>query len=257
MSATLPRAPVQSWQQRLEAPWSGCVRAATSEVVYVDVGRRLIALHGPAVEPFPFSVVLADGRPAHVTTGTRVRAAGDAVWIGERPRAVLAVYGAERIEPADDPAALRAAIEAAPAVARRRRELAGVLDVALAARRAGSCDEVARLLVGWGPGLTPSGDDVLVGLAAGAALGPRRRGAGALSGTAARMARTRTTFVSQALLEAAAAGAFPPALNALGLARDAAARDAAVARVACIGSRSGLDLLVGVGAGLEAGGAGG
>jgi hypothetical protein len=242
----------RSWQRRSQAPWSGCVRARTSEVVYVDVGRRLLALHGPEVEPFPFSVVLADSVAlADLKPGVRVRGEEGTVRLGERSWPAQPAPVARVSQPAADAAALRAAIAATPAVARRRRELGGVLDVALGALRAGSWGEVVRLLVGWGPGLTPSGDDVLVGLAAGHALQPGRWGAGTVTAHAAQAAQTRTTFVSRALLDAAASGRFAPALVALSAADDAAGRAGAIARVAAIGSRSGLDLLVGVGAGLE------
>ncbi|HEX4805783.1 MAG TPA: DUF2877 domain-containing protein [Conexibacter sp.] len=238
------------WPRRSQVAWAGRVRCCTSEVAYVDAGRRLIALHDDEVEAFPFSVVIAEGRRAEgLVPGAPVRRAGATVWIGGRPHAAAVAAGGA-IRPAADQAALRAALAGRPAVRRRRGELAGVLDAALHALRAGAHAEAVRLLVGWGPGLTPSGDDVLVGLAAGAALRAEGWGANALLERAARAAPARTTFVSAALLRAAAAGVFAPALRALGEAAGGAGATAAIERVARIGSRSGLDLLVGVELGL-------
>lgn len=111
----------------------------------------------------------------------------------------------------------------------------------------------ADRLIGLGPGLTPSGDDALVGVAASAAvLGPE--GASFLAGIA-RDARTRTTSVAAALLLHAARGEFAGGLHDLLralLGRDPGAVRPAVERALAWGATSGADTLVGVFLGLDA-----
>lgn len=108
-------------------------------------------------------------------------------------------------------------------------------------------------LLGLGPGLTPSGDDVVAGLlltlrAAGRHDGPRARAlavdvVGALG---------RTTALSGTLLRAAARGyAVPPVVELLAAMRGPTPADRVgplVRAVAAIGHSSGADLLVGVSA---------
>jgi hypothetical protein len=112
-----------------------------------------------------------------------------------------------------------------------------------------------RSLSGLGPGLTPTGDDLLVGIAAAgdrlAAVGcwpAQRRDAyvAALAG----MGDTGTTAVAHAMVGQAAEGRYPVALSRfVGLLGDRAAgidqlQDAA-ARLAAIGAHSGADMLAG------------
>lgn len=114
---------------------------------------------------------------------------------------------------------------------------------------------LARALSGLGPGLTPTGDDLLVGVAAachrlvagGCWPAPRRD---ILATALAEMGDTSTTTVARDMVGRAAAGRFPDTLTGfvelLGD-RDIGADQiqAAVGRLAAIGAHSGADMLAG------------
>jgi hypothetical protein len=86
------------------------------------------------------------------------------------------------------------------------------LRAALAARSPDGLARAAADLLGRGPGLTPAGDDVLAGAAAGA----RARGEPALARALLPPgARARTTALSATLLELAVAGAAPEPVGRL------------------------------------------
>lgn len=109
---------------------------------------------------------------------------------------------------------------------------------------------VARL-VGWGPGLTPMGDDLLAGMLVtlGALGAPSFEPLGTAVGA---LAPTRTTFVSAALLHHAARGECVPELAAVLTAqRDGIAVAAAVDALLGIGHTSGAGLARGVLAALD------
>ncbi|MEO3885776.1 DUF2877 domain-containing protein [Nonomuraea sp. B5E05] len=118
----------------------------------------------------------------------------------------------------------------------------------------------AEQLVGLGPGLTPSGDDVLAGLLVtlrhvGAAAGVERAVwlAGWLGATVTFDARTRTTPISATLLHCAARGAASP--EVIGVLRGIAgtqALDPALRRLHRLGHTSGADLAQGVAIGVNA-----
>ncbi|MGW0806448.1 DUF2877 domain-containing protein [Nonomuraea sp. NPDC002799] len=116
----------------------------------------------------------------------------------------------------------------------------------------------AEQLVGLGPGLTPSGDDVLAGLLVtlrhlGAAAGVERAChlADWLGATVTFDARTRTTPISATLLHCAARGEASPEVSAV--LRAIAGRQAlepALRRLYRLGHTSGSDLAQGVAIGL-------
>ena len=113
------------------------------------------------------------------------------------------------------------------------------------AYRAGDAAAIAQAvhtLIGLGPGLTPAGDDALIGWLAGTALLPVEPRRDALC-AAIRRCLPRTTDVSRAHLEDALAGEFSEPLahfaNAL-LVSTVRARDA-LAELAAVGATSGLD----------------
>jgi hypothetical protein len=115
-------------------------------------------------------------------------------------------------------------------------------------------DPFVRGLVGSGPGLTPSGDDVLCGLLLAlrlrGRLGPAER---VWAAVAPRL--TSTTSLSAALLAEARDGyAVPPVveLAAALVAGDASGLEDATARTLAVGHSSGSDLLAGFTAGLDA-----
>ena len=155
---------------------------------------------------------------------------------------------------------------AVPAVVRRaaRPPGAGPFESVLAAAldRFGSGGDVAGLakLVGVGEGLTPAGDDVLVGVLAGLdAAREASREASVLRGrlcTALETGVGATTRLSAQMLDAAAAGLYAePVLGLLEtLARPrpgAAALERAAAALLAVGHRSGADTLRGIVAALE------
>jgi hypothetical protein len=132
---------------------------------------------------------------------------------------------------------------------------AAVLDqlaAALPGEDVDAAGRIARRLVGLGPGLTPSGDDALIGLAAALhATGHRARG---MLDELVDDAPARTTVVAASLLRHAADGEFSERLQYLLAALlgddDAAVRPAIDAAIAW-GATSGTDCLVGVLFGLD------
>ena len=112
--------------------------------------------------------------------------------------------------------------------------------------------ELATRLVGLGPGLTPSGDDLLVGIEAAlhALAGPS---AGFLA-LAVDDVEVRTTALAATLLRHAAAGEFAERLHTLLaalLGQDDEAIPAAIDRAVAWGATSGTDCLLGVLIGLD------
>lgn len=110
----------------------------------------------------------------------------------------------------------------------------------------------AHGLIGLGPGLTPSGDDVLVGVEA--ALHALGRPSAGFLGRAVGDVDARTTTVAATLLRHAARGEFAERLHVLLvalLARDDAAIPDALQRAVAWGATSGTDCLVGVLCGLD------
>ena len=103
-------------------------------------------------------------------------------------------------------------------------------------------------LLGLGPGLTPAGDDVVAGLLVGLHHRPDLRDP--LAAEVARLAPTRTTALSAALLRHAAAGRAVPTLTAVADALTGAGEDGdletALARLLRVGDTSGTALAHGL-----------
>jgi hypothetical protein len=158
---------------------------------------------------------------------------------------------------APDPHPLATAVEKIAADAMRRlgparRRLAA----ALAAQDANGVRCAAAALVGRGPGLTPSGDDALVGvLAALHRVGPRDVSAGPLRllRSALQPLLARTTPISAHYLRLALQGDFGEHLAGLvdAIGPCGTVDLDRVARVRSAGATSGADALVGVVAGLH------
>ena len=110
----------------------------------------------------------------------------------------------------------------------------------------------ADRLLGRGPGLTPEGDDVLVGAAAGAralapAAGvPRDRVDALVAALIPRDAATRTGALSATLLGLAAGGAAPEPVHRLLADGDRGARDAAMRDLTRLGASTGRAIAAGV-----------
>ncbi|MGH2406606.1 MAG: DUF2877 domain-containing protein [Candidatus Limnocylindrales bacterium] len=109
----------------------------------------------------------------------------------------------------------------------------------------------AAELVGRGPGLTPAGDDLLVGCSAALRVAGHPLGAAFAAGVAAAVPG-RTTDVAAAFHACAARGAYAEHLHDVVLAVDDDALAGAVERALAWGATSGADAMLGVVIGLEA-----
>jgi hypothetical protein len=128
------------------------------------------------------------------------------------------------------------------------RQGAEALTAGLAAQDAGQTSAGARALAGLGGGLTPAGDDFIVGALLAAWAGMYGDGAERLGPELVEAAAPRTTTLSAAYLRAAAAGECMAQWHALFAAQiraDEAATRAAVAALVSIGHTSGADALAG------------
>ncbi|WP_158562822.1 DUF2877 domain-containing protein [Marinitenerispora sediminis] len=239
--------------------------------VYLEVEdpRRpaVIALLASDAVRLPNGIVLAEPQSAEpfacVAVSTQVRV-GRLSVVFDRPAGPLSVrVGRWWRPPAPRPAGPSREGRAASArgVAELAALLAGVsggLPAGAAAPLATAVDDpdraalVCERLLGLGPGLTPSGDDLLCGalLAVRALGGPDRTD---VLAAAVRRARSATTALSAALLEHAARGEGCP--QAVGLVEAVTGHRAvapALAALRAVGHTSGTDLALGVLAGARA-----
>lgn len=266
------------------APRIAAVHSVHTSVVNIRCGDALIALAHQRLDDAPWTVRIAN-RDWPALAASRVDDAvalsPGRIMVGRASGAVrigLAPEAARRLMPAEGtpaPAALRRALEilsaipsptaatsfgalAADALAAGIRRLRVSARQLLDAPSPEAADAVARSagrLIGLGEGLTPSGDDVLTGLAFVAAhpgfalrplLSPLR--------TVAAAAEAGTTLLSAITLRAAVDGRARARMHDLLLALIGAdetdLRDAVV-RTAAIGHTSGYDILTGIRLGLE------
>ena len=234
----------------------GVVRASFPRACYLSLGDALIALVHPGVHPGPLYLVLDEPPPAAgpdtpvevlpdtlVIEGRNVEVAGARAWTGPLP----SPREMRRGIPVAVEAAARLAEGSALAAHPFRHRAARARELL----RAGDLLGAARLLAGFGPGLTPAGDDALAGLllALRAAGGVVREPA--LSGVAA----IETSTLGSAFVAWAARGqALAPAHDLLGAAAsgDVAGAAAACHALAGVGETSGADFGLGLVWGLEA-----
>jgi len=220
----------------------------------------------PARSPLhPWAVVLPlTGRDlARVAEGAPVRVSDGVVEAGALR---IELAGLEVVD-----LRLRRRLRALPAAGLRTlargaaaQPTAAAFEPALAAAlerfRAGGEVRGLATLVGLGEGLTPSGDDVLVGVLAG--LDAAREAPGDATALRARLGAelergtSRTTRLAAQMLDAAQAGFYAEpvlgVLETLALPKPGAkALERAVAGLLAIGHRSGGDTLRGIGAALE------
>ncbi len=244
-------------------PFSGHVAGRFEHACnLLDDEGRVIALTLPEVGNGPFSIVLdgdaglfaqlQPGQPAGVDAGqivlgaTRIPLAAARVWdprlpggprLGRLPPAIAAIL----LPYADWP---RPALDTPLAIHTARLLAQGAGALLDAIERTGAGAEAAGQLAGLGHGLTPAGDDYLLGVMAGLWLLGERDGLPAI----ARAAAARTTALSGAFLAAAGRGQFAEPWHAL--ARALARQDEercreAVRRIAEFGATSGRDALAG------------
>ena len=217
---------------------------------FVTANGALLTLHGPWPLAAPFAIAL----------DSRARDLG-------RADLSLDLAGAARVDlgvtPALQPVAARGALahalattcpgRGAPALeSTRGRAARAALARAVRRRDAGDFLDAARALIGLGEGLTPAGDDYLVGtLAILHRLADGWPAAGAVARPLTAHAADATTTVGAAFLRHAVAGQFSEPLCDLAMAKSPAAARAAAAALAGMGATSGADTLAGMRAALD------
>lgn len=260
------------WRRLMIGPFAGRVLSRHAHACnLIDAADQVVALVDPTVGPGPFSIVLggagellaacAPGAPVALDRiALRLRAAdcrlplaaqmsevalaGAAIWDAQLPACQAICH-----LPAGSVALLRAytawpAAGSTPLARTTAQALgAGAQALGAAIRRRAGYAEAARALAGLGQGLTPAGDDYLLGAMAALWLAGERGAAAELS-----QAGAHTTALSGALLAAAGQGDFMAPWHALARALDAAderATGAALGRIAATGASSGRDALAG------------
>jgi hypothetical protein len=211
---------------------------------------RLLTLHGPGPLAAPFAVAL-DRLPPRGTVAPGMPIGSwnfdwrDVECVAlEMPRGPLA-FAADALPERAGAQALRS-----PDGARARRALAR----GIAAGDARAFADVACTLIGFGEGLTPAGDDCVLGaLAAVHRLAPGWLAShGGQRDRLAEAARSRTTDLARDFLLEALDGRFAePVLALLTALSDKVAGDAA-RRVLAMGATSGADTLCGIRLGCRA-----
>lgn len=253
----------------LKRSHTGSVPATFARSCYVDLDGRILALVAAELLDGPLNVVVEVSggfRFEQILTGTSVLASSKGLTFANGVRVSLA--GARtwdaRLRPLDgrDASALRQGLGAirtvladAPVESLARHEqrpwrasdAMSVLAAGLRRRDVSLVADAAARLSGFGPGLTPSGDDLLAGtLIALTVLQPLQ--AGALRDAILLAARGRTTRISDAYLDAAARGEAGEAWHRMVPALAHAESDRVVGaarRVMAFGETSGADMLAG------------
>lgn len=239
----------------LGPPRRGRLMAVFPSAVYIDLGDAVIAVVTCDGVRLPNAVIVPlrrSSRPFSRVSGEVTVGAGDIVLSGLRVHAVRH-WNPRPVLPPADPVALGgrlaefreflAASPACPGVPVPYQLADACLEASLAAA---TC--AADRLVGLGPGLTPSGDDLLAGtLAALRLLGGDPAFTAALADHISAVSSRRTTALSATLLRlagqgdvAAEAGQVIKALTGAG------PLDEAARRLCAIGHTSGADLAQGL-----------
>ena len=256
VSARLEAAPLV--MGRIHSVFTRCVNVECRD-------GRIVAFHapGPLAAPFAASLSVVPDLGA-LRAGDLVRRRGDRLRLGPlelaftpaSPVDLSMPRGAHPPRYVADALAELGAVPGAPALdlppgRHARARLAEAI-------RSGDADgfvAAGRALMGLGEGLTPAGDDCLVGALAVLAgsgtafLTPRART------TLARDAVERTTAIGREFIFHALEGAFAEPVLALFAAGTAAAAERAAAALARTGATSGADTLTGIRLAVEAVGA--
>ncbi|MBB3726626.1 DUF2877 domain-containing protein [Nonomuraea dietziae] len=243
------------------------VLAAVSMGVYLEVRTELepsvIALITGEATRLPNSVLLAGELP-HVSVGDEAAVGDGVIELGRYRVKARRWWDPSPALPSVDLVRLAQATSALSPQTTRRPGLEGNAAITLLASgcAAGSllrAVTAAEQLVGLGPGLTPSGDDVLAGLL----VALRHLGSAAkveravwladwLAAAVTFDAGTRTTPISATLLHCAARGEASPEVSAVlrGITGQQAL-EPALRRLLQLGHTSGADLAQGVRIGLD------
>jgi hypothetical protein len=202
---------------------------------------RLLTLQGPGLLVAPFAMVLARF-PERGTVAPGMSLSGAAFdWTAAECVDLHMPPG-----PLDFP--LDALREAARATSPSIAPGARALELALASRDGGAVVAAARALIGLGEGLTPAGDDCLVGaLAVLHRLAPEwLANDPQITEELTAAARTRTTDISRDFLLEALAGRFAESVLVVVTAESALSVRRAAERLARVGATSGADTLAGI-----------
>jgi hypothetical protein len=269
MPENSPRAASIGWRVEVNRPCSGSVHSVFPRAVNCLVEGQLWTILHTEGQDAPFGLRLEGGvLPGDLGArpGDAVRGRAGFLKVGS---AVLDCRAASRWKP-NLPAAFGAGWVqrfdllgrlASPRAWTASSDLAATIAAALLERPAGpTLQGAVNRAVGNGPGLTPAGDDVLVGLLAGLSLaivGHDQGDSDDRGVVVSRLARawhetpSRTTDISRHLIDQASAGLFGAGVHAL--IRALAGTDARAVRSAAdgllaTGASSGADTCVGVAA---------
>lgn len=258
----------QLLHRRLQTPGEGVVRGVYRHSVNVETQGLFFTVLHPTPDSGPACAILARGADFSglgVSPGQTVRWERGALEMGGLRLVFSGAtvcdcrFGAQAL-PLPDPAAAARRLEAllAPAAQKNAARWGEELREALDQRAGGVCAALeqradpagaVRQLVGFGPGLTPSGDDILTGLYA--ALRVLGGGAADLEGLEKALAACagRTTQVGGWMLTCALDGRWRASLQAvLAACADPALTSlpAAVEQLLTVGASSGYDMCSGV-----------
>jgi hypothetical protein len=236
LGATLTDAAVALPGSRLRARVEHAYRAALYVRDEVSGGRAIVAIEDVGGQPG--GILVRAATDLRGIRGTVIVDLSAAVAWSPRLPATARLLPDRRLD-------LPHAEAAAPRIAAHR--------LALLTDDAGTAQTAAVALIGLGIGLTPSGDDFLVGLLAGleATDDPMRN---PLAAVIARETPGRTTEFGAALLQHACRGEFSQRLHDVLIAlaaRDAAEIRRAIARARAYGATSGADTLAGLSCALD------
>lgn len=243
---------------------TGEVLAVFDSVTYLGLGHDLLAIEAADGLRLPCAVLLpvatADRPFTAVRVGDPVLVRADEVVAGPLTVELVRRWRPRRARTTDgyDAGSLRLLDSTLPPLAEEVSSAAADLQTALHAGSSDSrdLDVATRDMLGLGGGLTPEGDDVLVGMLV--ALRSRlrtREPAARLASAVIAQAPERTTLLSAALLQHAARGLAIKSLvdlvDELRPGGSAAAAPAAVVRLLAVGQTSGTALAHGVRAAAE------
>jgi hypothetical protein len=263
---------------------SGVVHSVFANSYNIAIADLLVTVHGSSIPHTPTSVRVADPAGHHLVPAVRP---GQPVHIEQNLIRVESIGGASYAVDmsqasvwSPDPARHIAATQAQQAVTRlaaveHTHPLGGIasasdLEARVLALQRSLLDHVERRapergitraaaeLIGLGPGLTPSGDDVLVGVMAALTRGGDaaaiQAALEAISRAVAQREQT-TSDVSRHYLRLATRGHFSQSLTELldALTRSSLAeQDRCIRQLLTIGSSSGADTLAGIALGMAA-----
>ncbi len=234
--------------------------------------QQLLALVSPGLGNGPFHIIVSPLLLNRFTVGDQVVGRADALcWAGgslllRHGRAWEPRVRWPQVDSATAEQLRRAAAQSAngsifadaspsPGRARARRGAAQIQE-GLSTNSVNAVAGGARRLAGLGPGLTPAGDDFLLGVMAGIWMSRNSWEAERLCAQVATVAAPRTTSLSAAWLQHAARGEFSEPWHrlcrALGARGDGKALEVAAAGIAAVGASSGRDALAGLRCALEA-----